>query len=360
MKKALKILAWILLGILALVLVLVLAIPLWLGPTVASVANKIAPEYTGTSFTLEKVGINPYSGKYKLGPLVLGNPKGYSVPVAFAVSNVLVDVEMSSLFTDTIHIREITIENPYASYISENGTNNFEWIAAHAQSKLPPKEEEEKEEKGPKKKVIIDVLTISGTHVKYSIMPEIPIPTITIKDIGKEKGGASWEEAGKAIMDNVMKAGSSLGKGITSALGGASELISGATTNVLEGASKALDSASDLIGGATTNVLDGATKALGDATKKLGNIGGLLGGSEDGKAEKPAADKPAGSGVIDAGKSVGNGALDAGKSVGNGALDAGKAVGKGAIDAGKALGEGAKETGKAIGDGLKKLNPFGK
>ena len=359
MKKALKILAWILLGILALVLVLVLAIPLWLGPTVASVANKIAPEYTGTSFKLEKVGINPYSGKYRLGPLVLGNPEGYPVPVAFAVSNILVDVEMSSLFTDTIHIREITIENPYASYVSANGTNNFEWIAAHAQEKIGPKEEEEEEEEeGPKKKVIIDVLTISGTHVKYSVMPEMPIPTITIKDIGKEKGGASWEEAGKAIMENIMKAGSSLGEGITSALGGATELISGATTNALEGASKALDGATGLISGATTNVLGGAKKALG-------NIGGLLGGSEDGKAEKPAADKPAGdkpagSGVIDAGKAVGNGALDAGKAVGNGALDAGKSVGKGAIDAGKALGEGAKETGKAIGDGLKKLNPFGK
>ena len=345
MKKALKILAWTILGILALVVVLVLTIPLWLGPTVASVANKVAPGYTGTRFHLEKVGINPYSGRYSLGPLFLGNPDGYAPAAAFAVSNVLVDVEMSSLFTDTIHIREIRIDNPYASYVSKDGTNNFEWIGAHVKDKVGPKEEKEKEEedKGPGKKVIIDKLTIAGTSVKLKILPEMPIPTITLTDIGKEKGGATWEEVGKALTDAFMKATSSIGEGLTATLG----ILGDGAGAVLGGTTNLLGNAASVLGGATTNVLDGATKAIGDTAKKLGNIGGLLGGAEDGKASE--TNKPAGSGVIDAGKSAGKGVLDAGKALGTGALDAGKSLGKGAAD-----------TGKAIGEGLKKLNPFGK
>jgi len=344
MKKALKILLWTIAGMLALVLVLVLAVPLWLGPTVTAVANKVAPEYTGTPFTLDGVSINPYTGKYRVTKLNLGNPKGYSVPTAFSVSNVYVDVEMSSLFTDTIHIREITINDTYVSYVSNEGTNNFEWIGAHVQDKLGSEEEKEEvkeeiEEKGEGKKVVIDKLTIAGTRVKLKIMPEMPIPTITLTDIGKDKGGATWEDIGEAISDAVMKAMSAIGGGLTSALGalgdGASSVVSGAT-NILGGATGALTGATTNVLGGASEAIGGATKAIGESAKKLGSIGGLIGGGNDDKSS--ATNKPAAKEATDAAKS-------AGQSV---------------IDAGKSLGDGAVETGKSIGEGLKKLNPFGK
>jgi hypothetical protein len=353
MKKLLKFLLWTFVGILALVLVLVLTIPLWLGSTVAAVANKVAPEFTGTPFVLEGASINPYTGKYSITKLTLGNPEGYPVPTAFSVSKVMVDVEMSSLFSDTIHIREISIVDPYASYVSNDGTNNFEWIMAHVDEKLGPKEEtkekeEPEEEKGAGKKVVIDKLTIAGTRVKLKMLPEMPIPTITLTDIGKESNGASWEEVGQMLADSFMKASSSVGEGLTSVLGalgdGADNLMGGAT-NILGGAASAiggattniLGSAKDLLGGTSTNLLGGAsdalggaTKAIGDTAKKLGNIGGLLGGDDGSKASETntasEAEKPASSGATGAVESAGKGVLDAGKS---------------------------------IGTGLKKLNPFG-
>jgi len=331
MKKMLKILLWTIVGVLALGLALVATIPLWLGPTVTTVANKVAPEYTGTPFSLDGVGINPYTGKYRITKLNLGNPKDYPVPTAFSVSNVLVDVEMSSLFTDTIHIREIMIEAPYVSYVSKDGTNNFEWIGAHAAAKAGPKEEEEEkaeEEKGPGKKVVIDKLTIAGTRVKLKILPEMPIPTITLTDIGKEKGGATWAEVGNQLVEAVMNASNAVGKGLTSAIG---VLGDGAGT-VLSG---------------TTNVLSGAAGLLGDgASKAVSGIGGLLGGEKKDAAEKKSDGEKKdgsapkeGSGVIDAGKAAGKGVIDAGKAVGNGAIEAGKAIGNGAKDAVKKVGE---------------------
>ena len=328
MKKALKVLLWAIVGILALVLVLLATIPLWLGSTITTVANKVAPEYTGTPFSLDGVSVNPYTGKYRVTKLNLGNPEGYPVPTAFSVSNVLVDVEMTSLFTDTIHIREIRIDDPYASYVSKDGTNNFEQIAANAKAKSGPEEKEEEkaeEEKGPGKKVVIDKLTIAGARVKLKILPEMPIPTITLTDIGKEEGGATWEEVGKTLSDAFMKSTSAIGDGLSSALGvlgdGASTIMGGAT-NVLGGASEAIGS---------------ATKAVGDTAKKIGNLGGILGGdSDDGKTSE--TNKPAAGGILDAGKAAGKGVLDAGKAAGQGVLDA----------------------GKSVGEGLKKLNPFGK
>ena len=366
MKKLLKFLLWTFVGILALVLVLVLTIPLWLGPTVATVATKVTPEFTGTPFVLESASLNPYTGKFSITKLTLGNPDGYPVPTAFSVSNVTVDVEMSSLFSDTIHIREISIIDPYASYVSNDGTNNFEWILAHVNEKIGPKKDKE-EDKGPGKKVVIDKLTIAGTRVKLKILPEMPIPTITLNDIGKESKGATWEEVGQMLADSFMKATSAIGDGLTSVLGalgdGANSLMGGAT-NVLGGAASA-------IGGATTNLLDGAsdalggaTKAIGDTAKKIGNLGGLLGGDDESKTSETnksgEAEKPATGGGADAAKSAGKSVIDAGKSLGNGALDAGKSIGNGALDAGKSVGNGALDAGKSVGEGLKKLNPFGK
>ena len=344
MKKAMKILLWTIVGILALVLVLVLTIPLWLGSTVTTVANKVAPEYTGTPFSIDGISINPYTGKYRITNLNLGNPKDYPVPTAFSVSNVLVDVEMTSIFTDTIHIREITIDNPYASYVSKDGTNNFEWIEAHAKTKAGLKEEKEEkeEEKKPGKKVVIDKLTIAGTRVKLKLLPEMPIMTITLTDIGKEKGGATWDDVGKMLADAFMKSTSAIGEGLSStldALGDGANALVGGTTNIL-------GKASDVLGGATSNVLgeasgviDGATKVVGDTAKKIGNLGGLLGDKDDkddGKSSE--TNKPAGNSVIETGKAAGQGVLDAGKAAGQGVLDA----------------------GKSVGEGLKKLNPFGK
>ena len=330
MKKLLKFLLWTIVGILALVLVLVLTIPLWLGPTVATVATKVTPEFTGTPFVLEGASINPYTGKYGITKLMLGNPEGYPVPTAFSVSSVTVDVEMSSLFSDTIHIREISIVDAYASYVSKDDTNNFEWIMAHVDEKLGPKEEtkekEEKEkDKGEGKKVVIDKLTISGTRLKLKVLPEVSIPTITLNDIGKESNGATWEEVGQMLADSFTKAASSLGDGVTSALGalgdGASSLMGGAT-NVLGGAASAITGVSTNILGGASDALEGATKTIGDTAKKIGNLGGLLGGDDKSKASETnkasEAEKPASSGITGAVESAGKGVLDAGKSIGNG------------------------------------------
>ena len=46
MKKALKIIAEIIIGIVALVLLLVLTLPIWLGPVVKPIANAAVPKIT--------------------------------------------------------------------------------------------------------------------------------------------------------------------------------------------------------------------------------------------------------------------------------------------------------------------------
>ena len=130
MKKLLKILGCIILGIVALALVLVLTLPLWLGPVVKPSANAIVPKLTKTSFNLGHLYLNPYTGRFELGDMQLGNPQGYSEQYAVTASNIVIDVAMSTLGDKYIHIEEVTVAGVFVSYQDggEHGVDNFTQI----------------------------------------------------------------------------------------------------------------------------------------------------------------------------------------------------------------------------------------
>lgn len=303
MKKPVKIALWVVGGLLALVVLLVLALPLWIGPVVTGVANGVAPALTGTEFKLEKFALNPYSGRIGLVGLKLSNPKGYDEKTAVSVKSVDVSLDFCSLFSKKIHIHEVVVQDPFVSYVFDDaGSNNFERILGNVNAKLGGGEEEKVE--GPKKeeaqkdgkKLVIDRLCINGTWVKYRMIKlPIPVPTLTNIGGGDDPDGASPDEVKetvwKAVSDKFTSAGGLLG----SAAGNATDALKG------------------LVGG--------GTNAAADATKKTTEV-------------------------------VGEGAKKATET----AKAATEAVSEGAKKAADAAGDAA----KAAAEGLKKLNPFGK
>ena len=285
MKKLTKIALLVPAGLLALVVLLMLTLPLWLGPTAASVARSVVPSYTGCAFKLESLSLNPFTGKFRLVEAHLANPKGYDAPEAFGVGSVSVDLDVGSLLTDTIHVRDISIEKPFVSYVFDGeGSNNFARIAAAAQAKLGPSEEkteekkEEPEAKG-KKKFRIDRLSINGTVVQYRMI-KLPIPVPTLTDIGKDSGGATAEEVRDSVWAKIKDSFSGLGAGLSSA----ANLLGDGATNALKGAAGLLGKdgapakAADDAAKAATEALDKGAKAVGDGAKDaLKKVGGLLG-----------------------------------------------------------------------------------
>lgn len=337
MKKLIKIVLWTIAIILVLTIVAVLAIPLWLGPTVRGVANSAVPSLTGCEFKLDQCDINPYSGKIFLGGLSLKNPKGFDEPEAVSFESLKIDLSFASLLTDKIHVNDITLEKPFVSYVFDGeGTNNFERIAAyveaHSGSEKKEKEAKDDDKKdGPK--VLIDRLCINGTKVKYrKVLIPIPVPTFTkigygkdddkkkVDDKNKEKTesaeeakGASFEEAGELIWDSIKDKFS----------------VSGAVGAVGDAAAGAVGAVGEAATGAVKGVSDAATGAV----KGAANLVGLGEGTAVGNAASKATE---------ATKNAASAAADT----------ATKAVG--------ATTDAVKDGAKAVGEGLKKLNPFGK
>ena len=324
--RLLKLVLWGLVGLVLLTVLLVATIPLWISPVGTCVANGVVPKITGTAFNIERLYVNPWTGAVRINAVKLSNPEGFGSAPAFSVASISVDLALSELMSNKLHIKDVTIVDPFASYFSHNGTNNIDVILENVKKVLG--EEEEKEEEPSEMKVIIDHLKVSGTKVKLmenDVIPPLPIMTIELNDIGKESGGATFDEAWKSISDAFMKGMSSVGDGL-GALGGL--LGEGA-----KGLSDALSEGAKGLSGALGEGSKSVTSTLGDAASATGD------------GAKAAVDATA-----EATKNVASGAADLTKS-------AAGAVGDGAKAAAGAIGDGA----KAATDGVKNLfKGFGK
>lgn len=198
-RRIAKVALWTIGGLLAFVLVALLTLPLWVNPVGTSIASVLVPKYTGTAFNVDRIDLNPYSGKLLISGVKLANPEGYAEADAFAFGSVSAEVEVSSLMSKTIHVVDVTIDSPYASYVFDaEGTNNFDRIIAEVNKKLGPKEKDEDEEPS-ETKVVVDKVTIKNVRVVVA-NGTFEIATLTLSDFGKDSP-AKLELAGAKLVN---------------------------------------------------------------------------------------------------------------------------------------------------------------
>ena len=316
--KAIKVIGKILLWTLAVVVVLLLALPLWIGPVVKGVANAVAPRITGTDFHLGEFGLNPYTGTLHVGDMQLANPTNFSEKNAVDLKAFDVDFAMTSLLfgkkyrVEFVEVNGVVIHSDFPKgdnfmQILENVTGGDVEPEAEAQEgeqqpdvepKAPkadetaestePEQAEEKESKG----VQIDRITLKDVTIKYGLPVKIPMD-IELTGIGAEsENGASFEEVWDAVFAKVKSALTAvggalgdLGKGAADAIkdvgGAAADTLKdagGAAADTLKDAGGAAADTLKDAGGAAADALKGAGGAATDALKSAGDgLKGLFG-----------------------------------------------------------------------------------
>ena len=197
-RRLVKFALWGIAGLLFFTILLAATLPLWINPVVTGVAGKVVPKFTGTDFCIDRFHLNPYSGSLAISGIKLANPEGFGSAAAFSLSGFNVEVSVGSLFSDTILVREVAIEDAFVSYYSNDGKNRFAGILANVEKATGPKDEKaesedaEEESASSQKKVVIEHLRVAGTKVKLmksDMMPSLMLPTIDLKDIGKKSNG---------------------------------------------------------------------------------------------------------------------------------------------------------------------------
>ncbi len=283
MKKMLKMIFGIIILLVALVLIAAVTLPLTINPIVKAAASTIGPKVLGVPVSVGNIALSPLAGRLTISELSVGNPQGYSDKPAFAVEKVDVELDIFSLTSDTILVKKIQVDAPAISYEIKEGASNFDTIQANAR-KSSDEEKTRKPaavksgEKKPGKKVIIEVFTLNGAKVSYASTltlgqaMTLPLAPVTVKDIGKETGGASFADAITLIVNEIV---GGLGQAVKAVAGQSAEALKGAAKGSAEAAKGVANAAADTAKGAA-DTASGAAKSVtseaNDAAKSIKSI----------------------------------------------------------------------------------------
>jgi len=172
---------------------------------------KSAIENYGSSMTQAKVSvgsvkISSTDGKGSISHLTIGNPSGFQTPHALQVAQVEVEVDLASLTKDVIVIRRIAILAPDVIYEKGETQTNFDAIVKNIGSAVGTDQNQNPgETKKAGKKLIVDLFTLRDAKAQASATfmqgktVTVAMPDITIKDIGRTKGGVTPGELGQEI-----------------------------------------------------------------------------------------------------------------------------------------------------------------
>jgi hypothetical protein len=191
---------------------------------------------------------------------------------------------MRALLRGQTHVTLISVEGPHVWYerkLTESNIGKLQEILEAQQGATEEKPAEKTEKK--KGSVVIDRVVVRGGRigVKLGVGGELPLPSIELKDIGKDDpDGVSLAEAVQRIVTAILRS-------VTGVIAGAGELavdgVKALGTGALEGGKLiggGVVEGGKLIGqgvGAAGDQAAKAAKAVGGALK---SVGGLLGGGD--------------------------------------------------------------------------------
>ncbi len=259
-KKVLRILAISAISLIAIVIIALVVISINLD-TIARKGIVSAMSYIlQVDVKLEKVDLKPLSGKCRLEKLVIGNTADYKTPECFSADVIDVSLDIKSFRTDEPIINKIYIKDPRITLEQGLTGSNITAIIDNADRFSGDKKTEEPEEKkddAAQKYVRIDEIVVEGAKVSLSApllqgnALTIPLPTITMNDIGGKKEKVTIAQSIKIFFTEIIKSVASVGDG----------LIPDELGKQIKGSlGKVMNTVTDTVGDATKGVSEGIKK----------------------------------------------------------------------------------------------------
>ena len=258
--------------LLALIIIAVVALVLSIDALIVKGVTTFVPPITKTSVELGAVHTSLFNGTASIHNFKLGSPQGFQSTL-FSLGEVSVAVDLKSLRTDTIIVKEIRISDVKAAFeFSTQGTNisallkNLESATASETKKSAPATKKEPAKKGASKKVIIKKIIFEQgalTVAAYGNEIDVPLPNVTMTDIGADKKDNKnavqvfaevVSRYSKAVLTAATTAATNLVKG-------GQELIGKGLGKAQEGVTKGLNKAQE-----------GVAKGLGAVTDKVNSL----------------------------------------------------------------------------------------
>ncbi len=183
--------------------------------------EKYGSEMTQADVRLTDVSLDFKQGQAILNGLYIGNPEGYQTEYAMKLDQLKVTLDLESITSDTILIKEVLIQDPDLIYEKIEGISNFDALVNNINEYTGGGQEEKQSSDGEPKLIIEDLYINDGkVGVSYKIMNgktmTVGLPNIHLEDIGKDDDGASPGEVASQVMEKITS-------GIGTALGSIKE-----------------------------------------------------------------------------------------------------------------------------------------
>ncbi|MEN8255109.1 MAG: hypothetical protein ABFR33_06525, partial [Verrucomicrobiota bacterium] len=173
-KKTLKI---VLLSLASLVLLLILVVLFWLGPTVKVIVKMIGSKALGTPVAVEKLSINPRKGILHLSGFSIANQESFGESNAVSLASMDIAIDMGSIFSETVMVHQVRINSPHFTFEQSSASDN---IAEYIQSvedfigydpNVPPepKEKKKKKKKAEKTPKVVIVQSLEINDVQFHL-----------------------------------------------------------------------------------------------------------------------------------------------------------------------------------------------
>jgi uncharacterized protein involved in outer membrane biogenesis len=163
--------------------------------------------------TLNNVDIDLKSGAGQFQGLHIGNPAGYNTAYAFRLGKLKIGLDVKSVTSDKIHIREIIIDSPRITFEQNvGGKSNLVQLQENIKSFTASENKEPKSNNDSKgKKIQIDYVKFSNANINVSMdvlkgeKLTVPIRPFELKNIGKNKD-TTVADAMEIILKELNKA----------------------------------------------------------------------------------------------------------------------------------------------------------
>jgi len=199
---------WIGCGLLVLLVAGYFGATIFLGSIVTTGVNRFAPSITQTPVHLEGARLSPLSGSGTLKGLFIGNPKGWSGDKAFYIGKIHVKAEPSSIFKDCVVLSDVSIDSPEIVYETKVLSSNIGDLLKNIQgsSAEGANKDEPVGKEGKPLKFIVKHFSLTHGRVTLGIGPTaltLPMPAVTLDDVGAREGGISSSALTLAVMRSV-------------------------------------------------------------------------------------------------------------------------------------------------------------
>lgn len=291
-SKVGKIIKFILLAIVIIIIAIVVVLKIWGGKLMTTAAETAGTKALNVAVNIDGIAIQPFSGSGGINGLSIANPAGYNNPYLMQMKDGQVKVNIKSLFSDTVVIEKVHLEDLHITFEQKGLSSNVQQIIKgleDSSSKPDPKTEPAKE--GKQKNVVVSDLQITGAKVSVKLLPipgkadtlTISLPDIKMTDVGK---GEKMEFADiiELVFIKISEAIAGAGKGVIP------EDLLGSLNSSIDGAVKVIGSAGEQILQTGSGILEGGADAgraiTESASKTLEGIGNIFGGKKEDAAKE--------------------------------------------------------------------------